>query len=102
MERKTCRHMRGGGTTNAPKAGHPAQEAPDSAIIPEEKRALANKGPVKGLKPQADQTAANQLCSMRTYSKSTGWLLMPTRGGAIQLAYSPGWWQAFMSEWMKS
>ncbi len=25
-----------------------------------------------------------------TYSKSPGWLLTPTRGGAIQVAYLPG------------
>ena len=66
------------------------------------KRAAPWSCRVKSLDPHADQTTANQECSMRTYSKSTGWLLMPTRGGAIQLAYSPGWWQAFMSELMKS
>ena len=37
-----------------------------------------------------------------TYSKSPGWLLTPTRGGAIQLAYLPGSWQGFISETMKA
>src|SRR5277367_6350280 len=35
-----------------------------------------------------------------TYSKSPGWLLTPTRGGAIQLAYLPGSWHGFISEEM--
>ena len=32
-----------------------------------------------------------------TYSKSPAWLLMPTRGGAIQLAYCPGAVQGVIS-----
>ena len=39
--------------------------------------------------------------SILTYSNSTGCWLMPSRGGAIQLAYWPGAWQGFISEWMK-
>jgi hypothetical protein len=37
-----------------------------------------------------------------TYSKSPGLLSMPTFGGAIQLAYLPGFTSGFISDWMKS
>ena len=41
------------------------------------------------------------MCSL-TYSKSPGWLSMPTRGGAIQPANLPGSQTGFISDWMKS